>query len=188
MLWIRGIEALKRFAIQTCSCCKDWVRIPDPCTSFSADCVLTWLLTSRVLFQSFLCLPHSKLCILLVFTCKINNKLCHGSLMYVSMGGVSDCNISYISAFLFLLEIEQQYPEAFEVWIQLAGLFFFLLLTLLKTRTGTAGAVSRTRIRFVVQNLIGSLLHPLEKVPDNFMTLLVSNNVCFLNDHQNRCY
>uniref|UniRef100_A0A8C2E3S6 Diacylglycerol kinase n=1 Tax=Cyprinus carpio TaxID=7962 RepID=A0A8C2E3S6_CYPCA len=28
------------------------------------------------------CLPHSKLCILLVFTCKINNKLCHGSLMY----------------------------------------------------------------------------------------------------------
>ncbi len=93
--------------------------------------------------------------------------------MYVSMGGVSDCNIAYISVFLFLLQIEQQYPEALEVWMQLERLFS-LLLTLLKSRTGTAGTVSRTRIRFVVQNLMGSLLHPLEKVPDNFMTLLVS--------------
>jgi len=38
-------------------------------------------------------------------------------------------------------------------------------------RTRTAGTVSRTRIRFVVQNLIGSQLHPLERVTDHFMTL-----------------
>ncbi len=32
-----------------------------------------------------------------------------------------------VTLFLFLHQIEQQYPEAFEVWIQLDRLFFLLL-------------------------------------------------------------